>query len=106
MPCYRCGARQTDPARGASPWKKGVKHGSQVLICPDCQRSHTWTADLDSCPACGSTVLARALGVTTCRECGWSDESEASGNASGQAPGLAEDVGEALARLWGRDRSP
>jgi len=29
MPCYRCGTRQTDPARGHSPWQRGVR-GDQV----------------------------------------------------------------------------
>jgi len=49
MPCYRCGARQTDPGKGPSPWKRGVIADEQVLVCPDCQQTHDWTADLDRC---------------------------------------------------------
>ena len=32
MPCYRCGARQVDPVRGHSPWRRGVKDDEQVLV--------------------------------------------------------------------------
>ena len=46
MPCYRCGARQVDPDRGESPWKRGVRADRQVLICPGCQSSGDWLADL------------------------------------------------------------
>ena len=70
MPCYRCGSRQTDPARGASPWKRGVKKDAQVLICPACQEGRDWAADLDRCVRCGSTLLVRVLGETRCRACG------------------------------------
>jgi hypothetical protein len=70
MPCYRCGIRQTDPTHGASPWKRGVCHGTQVLICPVCQRGHDWSADLERCTTCGSTMLTRILGETLCRGCG------------------------------------
>lgn len=107
MPCYRCGARQTDPARGASPWKRGVRDDSQVLICPECQRSHDWTAELDSCPECDSTMLVRALGATTCRACGWSVERQGPHPQGADANGdtaLADDVQTALARLWERER--
>jgi hypothetical protein len=68
MPCYRCGARQTDPVRGASPWKRGVRHEAQVLVCPDCQREHD--LDLDTCASCGSIALIRRLGEVECRSCG------------------------------------
>ena len=37
MPCYRCGVRQTDPERGSSPWRRGVRHDRLVLVCPACQ---------------------------------------------------------------------
>jgi hypothetical protein len=67
MPCYRCGARQTDPGKGPSPWKRGVIRDEQVLVCPDCQSTHDWVADLDRCESCGSTMLLRALGETRCR---------------------------------------
>jgi ribosomal protein L37AE/L43A len=70
MPCYRCGARQTDPGKGPSPWKRGVIADEQVLVCPECQRTHDWVGDLDRCESCGSTMLLRALGETRCRECG------------------------------------
>ena len=69
MPCYRCGARQTDPGKGPSPWKRGVIDDEQVLVCPDCQAEHNWVGDLDRCTSCGSTMLVRALGETRCREC-------------------------------------
>jgi len=69
MPCYRCGTRQVDPGKGPSPWKRGVIDDEQVLVCPDCQAEHNWTADLDRCGSCGSTMLVRALGETRCRAC-------------------------------------
>jgi len=49
MPCYRCGARQVDPDRGESPWRRGVRADRQVLICPGCQSSFDWVAELDHC---------------------------------------------------------
>ena len=70
MPCYRCGVRQTDPGRGQSPWKRGVRRESQVLICPDCQSDADWTADLDRCAHCSSVHLVRRLGEVECRDCG------------------------------------
>jgi hypothetical protein len=70
MPCYRCGVRQTDPGRGQSPWKRGVRRDSQILICPACQGSHDWTADLDRCGQCSSVHLIRRLGEVECRDCG------------------------------------
>jgi len=70
MPCYRCGVRQTDPGRGQSPWKRGVRRDSQILICPACQASHDWTADLDRCGQCSSVHLVRRLGEVECRNCG------------------------------------
>jgi hypothetical protein len=100
MPCYRCGARQTDPKRGPSPWKRGVRAGTQVLVCPDCQRVHDWTTDLDRCTTCGSTALARALGDTTCRSCGTTQTETATSSAStGADPALAAEVEAALDRV-------
>jgi hypothetical protein len=71
MACYRCGARQVDPARGHSPWQRGVRGDQQVLICPTCQGMHDWRADLDQCSRCGSTRLVRRLGEVECRDCGF-----------------------------------
>jgi hypothetical protein len=68
--CHVCGTRQTDPARGASPWQRGVVAGVQVLGCPACQRSGTWASALDRCAACSSAALVRRLGDTVCRDCG------------------------------------
>ncbi|MEP7054183.1 MAG: hypothetical protein ABI912_02930 [Actinomycetota bacterium] len=42
---------------------------SQVLICPLCQQSFDWRADLDSCGQCGGTRLVRRLGETACLDC-------------------------------------
>jgi hypothetical protein len=70
MPCYRCGARQVDPDRGESPWKRGVRADRQVLICPACQSSVDWIGELDECPVCSSVHLVRRLGEVECRDCG------------------------------------
>ena len=70
MPCDRCGARQVDPPRGPSLWKRGVRGGRQVLVCPECQGTSDWSAELDHCPACSSAALVRMLGATHCRACG------------------------------------
>ena len=93
MPCFRCGARQTDPVRGASPWRRGVRHETQVLICPDCQRSGD--LDLDTCHSCGSTALICRLGEIECRSC------SAPPRPTG-VPGLSEEVAAALDRVLGR----
>ncbi|XRQ13359.1 hypothetical protein ACN3XK_21480 [Actinomadura welshii] len=82
MPCYRCGARQTDPVRGASPWKRGVRADRQVLICPGCQGLRDWSDDLDRCAACDSTALVCRLGEVECRDCGHTREA-----APGDVPG-------------------
>jgi hypothetical protein len=109
MPCYRCGTRQTDPARGHSPWQRGVRGDQQVLVCPGCQGAHDWAADLDQCSQCGSVRLVRRLGEVECRECGFVASSpEAAGVTldSGQAPGLSDEVGRALERVLGRGVQP
>ncbi|MGA4996385.1 hypothetical protein [Nonomuraea bangladeshensis] len=105
MPCYRCGARQTDPVRGSSPWQRGVRAESQVLICPDCQRLHD--LDLDHCDTCRSTALICRLGEVECRSCGavWMARS---GSTPGRPPametppGLSAEVEAALNRVLGR----
>ena len=133
MPCYRCGARQVDPDRGESPWKRGVRADRQVLICPACQSSVDWSAELDRCPVCSSMHLMRRLGEVECRDCG--DVREPSPPAAGvtaagvspipgvapaagpdsvpggdpefgATPGLAEEVELALARVLGRAGKP
>jgi hypothetical protein len=131
MPCYRCGVRQTDPERGKSPWRRGVRHDQLVLVCPACQEWGGWTADLESCTRCSSVHLIRRLGQVECLDCGLirepasvlvpsftgsqdADEEAGSGGVrrtaggSGRAGGavgdaaLAEEVGRALDRLLGR----
>jgi hypothetical protein len=106
VPCYRCDTRQTDPAKGASPWKRGVIADAQVLVCPDCQQEHDWTADLDRCAACGSTALVRQLGETLCRSCGHAGSGVPAGTAdspvrdtAAERLRLAADVGAALSRI-------
>ena len=114
MPCYRCGTRQVDPARGHSPWRRGVKGAVQVLVCPGCQAAGDWTADLDKCRQCGSVHLVRRLGEVECRDCGATilpvpegGEPPVAGRppglpATGRAPGLSEEVALALERVLGR----
>jgi DNA-directed RNA polymerase subunit RPC12/RpoP len=99
-PCYRCGQRQTDPGKGPSAWKRGVIADEQVLVCPDCQQTHDWIADLDRCSSCGSTMLLRALGETRCRQCSWSKQS--SPEAKDGDVSLSDDVAAALAKRFGR----
>ena len=107
MPCHRCGARQTDPVRGASPWRRGVRAGEQVLVCPDCQRDRDWTADLAHCAECGSARLMRVLGSTQCKDCGAEDRvapeaaSTAVAESHAGATSLSDDVEAALERHFG-----
>ena len=64
MPCYRCGVRQTDPERGKSPWRRGVLRDELVLVCPACQESGDWTAELEACSRCASAhEVMVALGI-------------------------------------------
>jgi hypothetical protein len=77
VPCYRCGMRQTDPERGKSPWRRGVVHDQLVLICPPCQESADWTAELERCAKCRSAHLIRRLGQVECLDCGLVREPEA-----------------------------
>jgi len=111
MPCYRCGVRQTDPERGKSPWRRGVLRDQLVLVCPACQESGDWTAELESCSRCGSVHLIRRLGQVDCLDCGLVREPEAAlvpaGRPAAASPdaALAEEVGRALDRLLGRGGS-
>jgi hypothetical protein len=99
MPCYNCGARQTDPGKGPSPWKRGVIDDEQVLVCPTCQSTHDWVADLDRCASCGSTMLVRALGETRCRQCAWTKEATpAAGRGADDT--LSHEVAAALRRRF------
>ena len=113
MPCFRCGARQTDPVRGASPWKRGVSADRQVLICPGCQSVRGWADDLDRCSGCDSAALVCRLGEVECRDCGHTrDAVPADLVTSGAAPGasappssdgdLSEEVAAALSRVLRR----
>jgi hypothetical protein len=121
VPCYRCGVRQTDPERGKSPWRRGVLRDELVLVCPACQESGDWTAELESCARCASVHLIRRLGQVECLDCGLVREpvlADAAlvpaGNPRSPGPpaprgprdrsdaALAEEVGRALDRLLGR----
>lgn len=106
MPCFRCGTRQTDPSRGASPWRRGVRGGEQVLVCPDCQRSNDWASDLDRCRWCQSVALGRRLGEIFCRDCGRTAEPEQRPAtrplSESPDPDLAKQVNAALDRIFGR----
>ena len=94
MPCYRCGARQVDPDRGESPWRRGVRSDRQVLICPGCQSSVDWMAELDRCPVCASAHLVRRLGEVECRDCGFVSEptGERGPSGGGTAGGIADET--------------
>jgi hypothetical protein len=70
----------------------------QVLVCPDCQSTHDWVADLDRCEACGSTMLLRALGETRCRAC--AHTKVAVGGGGGGDNRLADEVAAALRRRF------
>jgi hypothetical protein len=109
VPCYRCGLRQTDPERGKSPWRRGVVHDQLVLICPACQESADWTAELERCAKCRSAHLIRRLGQVECLDCGLVRESAlissgGPGPESRPSPdtALADEVSRALDRLLGR----
>jgi DnaJ-class molecular chaperone len=109
MPCHRCGVRQTDPERGKSPWRRGVVHDQLVLICPACQDSGDWTAELEHCARCRGAHLIRRLGQVECLDCGQVREPEAVLNPgrgpAGPGPadtGLADEVSRALDRVLGR----
>jgi hypothetical protein len=136
MPCYRCGARQVDPDRGESPWRRGVRSDRQVLICPGCQAAVDWAADLDRCSVCSSVHLVRRLGEAECRDCGCvgqpvvaetlsaqtrsgearsgeplageplAGEALAADGPADGAAGLAEEVEQALSRVLGTSSRP
>ena len=106
MPCYRCGVRQTDPSRGQSPWKRGVRRQSQILICPGCQDTADWMSEMDRCSRCSSVHLVKRLGEVECRDCGAIVTPEGSGDAvladAGSAGAPGEDPGGAGPAVAGR----
>jgi hypothetical protein len=115
MPCYRCGTRQVDPDRGSSPWLRGVRADHQVLICPVCQTAGEWVADLDRCQVCASIRLVRRLGEVECKDCGNVGQPATAGPATEIAatagdgmiaPGLAEEVEQAIAKVLRRTTLP
>jgi hypothetical protein len=111
VPCYRCGVRQTDPERGKSPWRRGVVHDQLVLICPACQESADWTAELERCTKCRSAHLIRRLGQVECLDCGLVREPEALPNPGlnpGPNPGPLVPVGgpDAAGRVPAGSRPP
>jgi uncharacterized Zn finger protein (UPF0148 family) len=92
-----------------------VRRDSQVLICPHCQASEDWMADLARCPRCGSVHLVRRLGEVECRDCGTIvppsagpgegeplTETTVSETAGGSSPDLSEEVARALERVLSR----
>ncbi|HEX6468975.1 MAG TPA: hypothetical protein VF069_07735 [Streptosporangiaceae bacterium] len=61
-------------------------------------------AELDHCAACGSPMLICRLGEVECRSCGYvrdveREPGDRGDRAAPTAPGLSEDVAQALARL-------
>jgi hypothetical protein len=54
-----------------------VVHDQLVLICPACQESADWTAELERCAKCRSAHLIRRLGQVECLDCGLVREPEA-----------------------------
>ena len=103
MPCYRCGMRQTDPERGKSPWRRGVVHDQLVLICPACQESADWTAELERCAKCRSAHLIRRLGQVECLDCGLVREPEACCSIPGSIPGSNPGLNPGLVPVGGPD---
>jgi hypothetical protein len=68
-----------------------VVHDQLVLICPACQESADWTAELERCAKCRSAHLIRRLGQVECLDCGLVREPEAllnPGLNTGLDPGL------------------
>jgi hypothetical protein len=79
----------------------------QVLLCPNCQAAPDWAVDLDRCAACDSTALICRLGEVECRTCGHVRDVERDSDdlVASDAPGLSEDVAQALARVLKRQRA-
>src|SRR4051812_37968359 len=107
MPCFICQTRQTDPERGPSGWKRLVRAGEQVLICPECARKPGCDAAADRCPSCGATSLSKSLDVVRCRDCG-STSATAAPSAEGRSsqPDLSAEIAQAVDRVLGRGHRP
>jgi len=74
-----------------------------VLICPACQESTDWTAELERCAKCRSAHLIRRLGQVECLDCGLVREPEAVTLVpAGGDTALADEVSRALDRMLGR----
>ena len=113
MPCYRCGARQSDPEPGKpSPWRQGLVREHQVLICPDCHPAAL--VELTRCVRCDSVRLIRRLDQVECLNCRATRDAEAEPLVAAQRDpaqrdqtecgadsGLAAEVAQALARVLG-----
>lgn len=105
MSCNICGDRHQDPTRGARPWKRGVRHDRQVLICPECQITEDWKADLDRCGRCRSTFLICRLGEVECHGCGAVRPQRTVPFGQPELlpdPALTNQVEQALSRVLGR----
>jgi predicted RNA-binding Zn-ribbon protein involved in translation (DUF1610 family) len=79
-------------------------HDQLVLVCPACQESSDWTAELERCAKCRSAHLIRRLGQVECPDCGLVREPEpvlTPGLARADSA-LADEVSRALDRLLGR----
>ena len=76
MPCLFCSRVQNDPVRGASLWVVGIRHGEQVLVCPECQGARALDTEFERCPSCTSVKLRLQLGLMVCRGCGWQSGGE------------------------------
>src|ERR1700712_2478393 len=101
MPCQRCGARQGDPSRGPSSWKRAVAAGEQVLVCPTCQQDAGWQTGMDRCPSCDGVRLSKTLGVLRCSGCGWAAEASEPPEPFAVADDkLADEVSAALGRVF------
>ncbi|WP_211658636.1 hypothetical protein [Phytoactinopolyspora halophila] len=100
-----------------------MRSDAQVLVCPDCQQSSGWTAEVDHCPTCDGTNLVRRLGETVCRSCessataeflavesttdrGLSVGSLSQHDQSGDERDLSSEVATAIDRVLGRHAGP
>ncbi|WP_344966887.1 hypothetical protein [Salinactinospora qingdaonensis] len=81
-----------------------MRHERQVLICPDCQLTQDWKADLDRCGRCRSTFLLSRLGEIECHSCGHvrsHTSPEPSQPVQQRDAALTNEVEQALSRVLG-----